>query len=50
VARDDVARFSVCEAVLPPALLANEGFRRALEVAYDKLGAPHSALTPGLTT
>ena len=45
VARDDVSRFAVCEAVLPPALLADERFRRALETAYEKLAAPHSALT-----
>ena len=37
-ARADVARFAVCEAVLPPALLADERFRRALEAAYARLG------------
>ncbi|HET9473284.1 MAG TPA: mannitol dehydrogenase family protein [Steroidobacteraceae bacterium] len=48
-ARADIDRFAVCEAVLPPALLAAEEFRRALEVAYAKLGAPHSALTSELS-
>ena len=47
-ARADVTRFAVCEAVLPPALLTDERFRRALETAYDRLAAPHSALTSGV--
>jgi fructuronate reductase len=47
--RDDVDRFAVCEAVLPPALLADPRFRRALETAYDKLAVPHSALTSELS-
>jgi fructuronate reductase len=49
-ARADVDRFAACEAVLPPALLAEPRFRRALEAAYDKLAAPHSALTSELST
>jgi fructuronate reductase len=49
-ARADVDRFAACEAVLPPALLADPRFRRALEAAYDKLAAPHSALTSELST
>src|SRR5688572_5307385 len=48
--RADVDRFAACEAVLPPALLADPRFRRALEAAYDKLAAPHSALTSELST
>lgn len=48
-ARADVMRFAVCEAVLPPTLMAEPGFRAALEAAYDKLGTPHSALTSELT-
>jgi fructuronate reductase len=48
-ARADVPRFAVCEAVLPPALLADERIRRALESAYEKLAAPHSALTSELS-
>ena len=48
-ARADVDRFAACEAVLPPALLADPRFRRALEAAYDRLAAPHSALTPELS-
>ncbi len=48
-ARADIDRFAVCEAVLPPALLVDERFRRALEAAYAKLGAPHSALTSELS-
>jgi fructuronate reductase len=49
-ARADVARFAVCEAVIPPALLSDENFRRALEAAYAKLAEPHSALTSELTS
>ena len=48
--RADVSRFAVCEAVLPPALLGDESFRRTLEVAYDYLAAPQSALTAELST
>ncbi len=48
-ARADVDRFAACEAVLPPALLADPRFRGALEAAYDKLAAPHSALTSELS-
>jgi fructuronate reductase len=48
--RDDVTRFSDCEAVLPPALLADPRFRPALEAAYDKLAAPQSALTSELSS
>jgi fructuronate reductase len=45
----DVARFATCEAVLPPALLAEHKIRSALESAYARLADAHSALTPGLT-
>ena len=48
-ARADVARFAVCEAVLPPAVLADERFRRALEDAYARLALPHAAITPELS-
>lgn len=48
-ARADVARFAACESVLPAALLGNENFRRELETAYDRLAAPHSAITPELS-
>ncbi len=48
-ARADVARFAVCESVLPPALLGDEKFRRALETAYDRLATPHAAITPELS-
>ena len=47
--RGDVQRFAVCEAVLPPALLADPRFRDPLEAAYDRLAAPHSALTAELS-
>jgi fructuronate reductase len=47
--REDVARFAACEAVLPPALLADARFRGPLEAAYEKLAAPHSALTSELS-
>ena len=30
--------------------MADERFRRALETAYDRLGAPHAALTPELSS
>lgn len=46
----DVARFAACEAVLPPAMFADSRFRTALEAAYDKLSAPHSAITPELAS
>jgi fructuronate reductase len=49
-AHADVARFAVCEAVLPSALLADEKFRRGLETAYDRLSMPHAALTPELSS
>ena len=49
-ARADVARFAVCEAVLPPALFGDERVRREVEVAYDRLAAPHSAITPELSS
>ena len=49
-ARADVDRFAVCEAILPPALLSDERFRRALESAYTKLASPQSALTSELPT
>lgn len=48
-ARADIARFAVCDAVLPPALLADETLRRALETAYTRLAEPHAALTPELS-
>jgi fructuronate reductase len=44
-ARADIARFAACEAVLPPALLAETRFREALETAYELFAEPHSALT-----
>jgi fructuronate reductase len=47
-ARADVARFAVCESVLPPALMGDETFRRELETAYERLATPHSAITPEL--
>jgi fructuronate reductase len=49
-AHTDVARFAVCEAVLPAALLAEEKFRRELEAAYQRLALPHAALTAELST
>jgi fructuronate reductase len=49
-ARADVARFAVCESVLPPALFAEEVFRRELETAYDRLATPQSAITPELSS
>jgi fructuronate reductase len=48
-ARADVARFAVCEAVIPPALLTEPVFRSALEAAYAKLAEPHLALTSELS-
>jgi fructuronate reductase len=44
-ARADIARFAACEAVLPPALLAEARFHKALETAYELFAAPQSALT-----
>jgi fructuronate reductase len=49
-AREDVARFDVCDSVLPPALFVEERFRIALESAYARLAEPHSALTPELSS
>jgi fructuronate reductase len=49
-ARADVARFSPCEPVLPPALLGDEKFRKELETAYARLANPHSAITPELSS
>lgn len=49
-ARADVARFAVCEAVIPPALMADENVRHALETAYTRLAVPHAALTPELSS
>ena len=46
----DLARFGIFEAVLPPGLMAQEPFRRALEAAYAKLGSPQSALTSELSS
>ena len=48
-ARADLPRFAVCEAVLPPALMNEERFRKELETAYDRLAAPQAALTPELS-
>jgi fructuronate reductase len=48
-AGSDVARFAVCESVLPPAAIADEKFRRALETAYERLATPHAAITPELS-
>ncbi len=48
-AKADVARFAVCEAVLPPAIFADEKFRRELESAYERLAQPQAAITPELS-
>jgi fructuronate reductase len=48
-ARADIERFAACRSVLPPTMLADEGFRRALESAYDRLATPQAALTPELS-
>jgi fructuronate reductase len=48
--RSDVARFAVCESVLPPALSADPKFRETLEAAYSALATPHSAITPELSS
>src|SRR5690349_1542953 len=49
-ARADVARFAVCESVLPPALFAEEKVRKELEIAYERLATPNSAITPELSS
>jgi fructuronate reductase len=49
-ARADVARFAVCEAVIPPTLLSDEKFRGTLESAYDRLAEPRSAITAELSS
>jgi fructuronate reductase len=49
-ASSDVARFAIFDAVLPHALMSQESFRRALEAAFAKLAAPHSALTSELSS
>jgi fructuronate reductase len=49
-ARADLARFAVCESVLPPALMVEPKFREALETAYDRLATPHAAITPELSS
>jgi len=49
-ARTDVERFAVCESVLAPALMSQEKFRRELEIAYERLATPHSAITPELSS
>jgi fructuronate reductase len=49
-AHADVARFAACEAVIPPAFLAEEKFRRVLESAYERLAEPRSAITPELSS
>jgi fructuronate reductase len=49
-ARSDVERFAVFESVLPAALLSQPPFRNALELAYDRLATPHSAITPELSS
>jgi fructuronate reductase len=49
-ARADVARFAVCDSVLPPALFAEEKVRKELETAYERLATPHSAITPELSS
>jgi fructuronate reductase len=48
-ARADVTRFAACSAVLPAALLTDQNFRRALELAYARLADPKSAITPELS-
>ena len=49
-ARSDLQRFAVCEAVLPPALMSDERFRKELEAAYDMLASPQAALTRELSS
>ena len=48
-AHADLARFAVCEAVIPAALLSDEKVRRTLETAYERLADPRSAITPELS-
>jgi fructuronate reductase len=48
-AKADIARFAVIEAVLPPAILADEKVRRELESAYERLALPQAAITPELS-
>lgn len=48
-AHADVARFAACESVLPPALIGNEKVRQELELAYERLATPLSAITPELS-
>jgi fructuronate reductase len=48
-ARSDLARFAVFESVLPPAVLGDENFRRALETAYERLAVPGAAITPEIS-
>jgi len=43
-ATHDVNLFMAMQAVIPPAIAANAEFRRALEVAYERLGSPQSAV------
>jgi len=43
-ATHDVNLFMAMRAVIPPAIAANAEFRRALEVAYERLGSPQSAV------
>ena len=47
-ARRRRSRFAVCEAVLPPAVLADERFRRALEDAYARLALAACRHHPGV--
>jgi fructuronate reductase len=49
-AKADVARFAAFESVLPPSMMSDERFRKALETAYDRLGTPHAAITPELSS
>jgi fructuronate reductase len=49
-ARADIARFAVFESVLPASLMCEERFRKVLETAYDRLGTPHAAITPELSS
>jgi fructuronate reductase len=49
-ARADLARFAVFESVLPPSLMSDERFRKAIETAYDRLGTPNAAITPELSS
>jgi fructuronate reductase len=49
-ARADLARFAIFESVLPPTLMSDERFREALATAYERLGTPHAAITPELSS